>query len=59
MLFATDSTVFSLWRPGRHVNDRVAGPRTSRMDDQFTGGGSTVALPEEYAGHAMVLAKVQ
>ncbi|KAF1697153.1 LysM peptidoglycan-binding domain-containing protein [Pseudoxanthomonas koreensis] len=49
-----NGTVFSLWRPGRHVNDRVHGPRTSRMDDQFTGGGSTVALPEEYAAHAMV-----
>jgi hypothetical protein len=49
-----NGTVFSLWRPGRHVNDRVTGPRTSRMDDQFTGGGSTVALPEEYAAHAMV-----
>jgi hypothetical protein len=49
-----NGTVFSLWRPGRHVNDRVTGPRTSRMDDQFTGNGSTVALPEEYAAHAMV-----
>ena len=49
-----NGTVYSLWRPGRHVNDKVTGPRTSRMDDQFTGSGSSVALPEEYAAHAMV-----
>ena len=49
-----NGTVYSLWRPGRHVNDKVTGPRTSRMDDQFTSSGSSVALPEEYAAHAMV-----
>jgi len=49
-----NGTVFSLWRHGTHVNNRVTGGNTSRMDDQFTGTGSTVALPDEYAAHAMV-----
>ena len=47
-----NGTVVSLWRNSTRVNDRVTGGATSRMDDRFTGGG--VALPEEYAAHAMV-----
>jgi hypothetical protein len=49
-----NGTVVSLWRPSRRVNDEVTGGRTSRMNDQFTGGRNTVAVPEEYAAHAMV-----
>lgn len=50
-----NGTVVSLWRHGTRVNDRVRHPNTSRADDGFTGGsGSTVALPDEYAAHAMV-----
>lgn len=50
-----NGTVFSLWRHGNRVNDRVRRPETSRADDGFTGGaGTTVALPDEYAAHAMV-----
>ncbi len=47
-----NGTVVSLWRHGTYVNDKVTGRETSRTDDRFTGGG--VALPEEYAAHAMV-----
>ncbi|HEY9255858.1 MAG TPA: LysM peptidoglycan-binding domain-containing protein [Stenotrophomonas sp.] len=49
-----NGTVFSLWRNGRRVNDRIAHSLTSRADDGFTGGGSTVGVPDEYAAHAMV-----
>ena len=49
-----NGTVFSLWRQGRAVNNTVTGRNTSRMNDQFTGGGGSVALPDEYAAHAMV-----
>ena len=49
-----NGTVFSLWRQGRHVNNPVNGRNTSRMDDRFTASGDTVALPDEYAAHAMV-----
>ena len=49
-----NGTVVSLWRHGTRVNDRVQHPNTSRADDGFTGGGGTVALPDEYAAHAMV-----
>lgn len=47
-----NGTVVSLWRTSTKVNDRVTGGQTSRMDDRFSGAG--VALPEEYAAHAMV-----
>ncbi|WP_028918478.1 LysM peptidoglycan-binding domain-containing protein [Pseudoxanthomonas sp. J35] len=47
-----NGTVVSLWRQGRHVNDRVTGRATSRQDDRFSGAG--VVLPDEYAAHAMV-----
>lgn len=49
-----NGTVFSIWRNGRRVNDRIAHSLTSRADDGFTGGGSTVGVPDEYAAHAMV-----
>ena len=46
--------MFSLWRQGRHVNDPVRGRNTSRMNDRLAASGSPVALPNEYAAHAMV-----
>ncbi len=49
-----NGTVFSLWRNGRRVNDRIEHSLISRADDGFTGGGRTVGVPEEYAAHAMV-----
>ena len=49
-----NGTVVSLWRQGRHVNNRVTGRATSRMDDRFTPGYDTLRLPDEYAAHAMV-----
>ena len=49
-----NGTVFSLWRQGRHVNNKVTGRNTSRMDDRFTASGDTVGLPDEYTAHAMV-----
>ena len=49
-----NGTVFSLWRQGRHINDPVRGGNTSRMNDRLAASGSTVALPNEYAAHAMV-----
>ncbi|MFC6840328.1 LysM peptidoglycan-binding domain-containing protein [Xanthomonas theicola] len=49
-----NGTVVSLWRHGTRVNDRMRQPDTSRADDSFAGGAGTVALPDEYAAHAMV-----
>lgn len=50
-----NGTVFSIWRKGRTVSDRVKHARFSRTDDDFSGpSGSTVGLPDEYASHAMV-----
>ncbi|MCD7098390.1 LysM peptidoglycan-binding domain-containing protein [Stenotrophomonas sp. MMGLT7] len=49
-----NGTVFSLWRFGSRVNDRVAHTRFSRADDGYRGGHGTVGLPDEYAAHAMV-----
>lgn len=50
-----NGTVFSIWRKGRTVSDRVKYSRFSRTDDDFSGpSGSTVGLPDEYASHAMV-----
>ncbi|ELC7366504.1 LysM peptidoglycan-binding domain-containing protein [Stenotrophomonas maltophilia] len=49
-----NGTVFSLWRPGRHVTDRMKYPTSSRMDDALSGNVGRVALPDEYAAHAMV-----
>ncbi|HFF3761654.1 LysM peptidoglycan-binding domain-containing protein [Stenotrophomonas maltophilia] len=49
-----NGTVFSLWRQGRHVANRLKYPTSSRMDDALSGNVGRVALPEEYAAHAMV-----
>jgi nucleoid-associated protein YgaU len=50
-----NGTVFSIWRQGTRVNDRVSHDRLSRADDGYTGGkSSTVGLPDEYTAHAMV-----
>lgn len=49
-----NGTVFSIWRSGSHVNDRVTGMPTSRKDDALKAGGNRVSLPDEYAAHAMV-----
>ncbi|WP_442682534.1 LysM peptidoglycan-binding domain-containing protein [Stenotrophomonas sp. JC08] len=50
-----NGTVFSIWRNGSHINDRVTGSKnTSRADDALKAGGSRVSLPDEYAAHAMV-----
>jgi nucleoid-associated protein YgaU len=49
-----NGTVFSLWRPGRHVAHRMKYPTSSRMDDAPSTGAGRVSLPDEYAAHAMV-----
>ncbi len=49
-----NGTVFSLWRPGRHVADRMKYPTSSRADDALSGSVGRVVLPDEYAAHAMV-----
>ncbi|KRG84007.1 peptidoglycan-binding protein LysM [Stenotrophomonas daejeonensis] len=49
-----NGTVFSIWRSGRHVNDQVAGMASSRADDALKHGAGRVAMPDEYAAHAMV-----
>ncbi len=49
-----NGTVFSVWRSGRHVTDRVTGMATSRTDDALKPGAGRVSLPAEYAAHAMV-----
>ncbi|AUZ54039.1 MAG: LysM peptidoglycan-binding domain-containing protein [Stenotrophomonas acidaminiphila] len=49
-----NGTVFSVWRSGRHVTDRVTGMATSRTDDGLKPGAGRVSLPAEYAAHAMV-----
>ncbi len=49
-----NGTVFSLWRPGRHVAHRMKHPNSSRSDDSLSTGAGRVSLPDEYAAHAMV-----
>jgi len=49
-----NGTVFSIWRNGRYVNDRVAHSLISRADDGFGSSAKATAVPEEYAAHAMV-----
>ncbi|HHW4679018.1 MAG TPA: LysM peptidoglycan-binding domain-containing protein [Xylella sp.] len=50
-----NGTVFSIWRQGRHIKDRI-GHRASdsHSDDRFNGTQGTVLQPDEYAAHAMV-----
>lgn len=49
-----NGTVFSIWRQGSHVLDRVNHDNTSRMDDATRSSRGRVALPDEYAAHVMV-----
>jgi nucleoid-associated protein YgaU len=49
-----NGTVFSIWRDGSHINDRVTGRETSRLDDSLSPGSTRTSLPDEYAAHAMV-----
>ncbi|TFZ43090.1 LysM peptidoglycan-binding domain-containing protein [Stenotrophomonas maltophilia] len=49
-----NGTVFSLWRPGRHVADRMKYPTSSRTDEALSGTVGRVVMPDEYAAHAMV-----
>lgn len=50
-----NGTVFSIWRQGNRINDRIGHSNFSRADDGYTGSKrSTVGLPDEYAAHAMV-----
>jgi hypothetical protein len=47
-----NGTVFSIWRQGSDVPDRVE-YGYNRSDDLF-GSASKVRLPDEFAGHVMV-----
>ena len=49
-----NGTVFSIWRNGSHVSDRMHSPGSSRADDAMKAGAGRVSLPDEYAAHAMV-----
>ncbi|WMJ70656.1 LysM peptidoglycan-binding domain-containing protein [Stenotrophomonas sp. 24(2023)] len=49
-----NGTVFSLWRQGRHVVDRIKHPTTSQDTQGLSAGANRVDLPDEYAAHAMV-----
>lgn len=49
-----NGTVFSIWRSGSHVAHRMRYPNSSRADDALKTGAGRVALPDEYAAHAMV-----
>ena len=49
-----NGTVFSIWRSGSHVTHRMQYPGSSRADDALKTGAGRVALPDEYAAHAMV-----
>lgn len=49
-----NGTVFSIWRNGSHINNKVTGTATSRADDALYASGSRVSMPDEYAAHAMV-----
>jgi hypothetical protein len=44
--------VFSLWRRGTKVSDKVASGLD--RDEDFRPSGKGVRLPDEFAGHAMV-----
>ncbi len=48
-----NGTVFSIWRKGSHVIDRMHDPENSRPTESRRGVGD-IALPDEYAGHVMV-----
>lgn len=46
-----NGTVFSIWRVGSNVVDRVQVPR---RDSELVGNSGKVRLPDEFAGHVMV-----
>ncbi len=46
-----NGTVFSVWRVGSNVVDRVQVPQ---RDEEFVGSHDKVRLPDEFAGHVMV-----
>ena len=46
-----NGTVFSIWRVGSNVVDRVQVPE---RDEDFVGSHDKVRLPDEFAGHVMV-----
>ena len=48
-----NGTVFSIWRNGSSVVDRMHDPEDSRPTENRRGKGD-VQLPDEYAGHVMV-----
>lgn len=47
-----NGTVFSIWRNGKAVSDKVASGLD--RDEDFRPAGKRVRLPDEFAGHAMV-----
>ena len=47
-----NGTVFSLWKRGKAVSDKVASGLD--RDEDFRPGGKSVRVPDEFAGHAMV-----
>lgn len=49
-----NGSVFSIWRDGSHIADRHNFPGSSNMDDSLKNGSGRIALPSEYASHAMV-----
>ncbi len=48
-----NGTVFSIWRKGSHVIDRLNDPENSRPTETRRGEGD-IQLPDEYSGHVMV-----
>jgi nucleoid-associated protein YgaU len=48
-----NGTVFSIWRKGSHIIDRMHDPENSRPTETTPGSGD-IELPDEYAGHVMV-----
>lgn len=49
-----NGTVFSIWRVGSHVTNKMLHPNSSRDDDALKAGVGRISLPDEYAAHAMV-----
>lgn len=49
-----NGTVFSVWRNGSHVVDRVTTPNTSRITESPNAGTRRDRMPDEYVAHAMV-----
>ncbi|NYZ62335.1 LysM peptidoglycan-binding domain-containing protein [Luteimonas deserti] len=49
-----NGTVFSIWREGPNVVDRVRYPNSSQMTEAPNAGSRRDRMPDEYAAHAMV-----